>query len=54
MSAVGVLMVFAWLIFLTPAGERTRKMAGIAPGHEEHILRQLDALNATLLKIARN
>ena len=53
MTALGVLMVFAWLIFLTPDGEKTRKLV-TAPLHEEHILRQLDALNATLLKISRN
>jgi hypothetical protein len=53
-TAVGDMMVFGWLFFLTPAGESTRKVVGISAEHEEHILRQLDALNATLLKIARN
>jgi hypothetical protein len=54
LMAVATLMVYAWLFLLTPAGEKTRKVLGIAPEHEEHILRQLDALNATLLKISRN
>lgn len=53
-AAIGTLMVFAWLFLISPAGEITRKVVGIAPEHEEHILRQLDSLNATLLKISRN
>lgn len=53
-SVVGTLVVFAWLFFITPEGEKTRKVMAIGAEHEEHILRQLDALNATLLKISRN
>lgn len=54
LSAISTLVIFAWLFFITPAGEKVRKLEGIAPEHEQRILHQLDSLNATLLKISRN
>jgi len=54
LAGIGTLAVLAWLFLLTPGGEETRRVVSIAPEHEEHILRQLDSLNATLLKISRN
>jgi hypothetical protein len=47
--------VVAWLVLLTPKGEKTRTSAQrFGPEHEERVLQQLDSLNATLLKVSRN
>jgi hypothetical protein len=54
LTGIATLVIFAWLFLITPAGEEIRKVVGIAPEHEQRILHQLDALNATLLKISRN
>jgi hypothetical protein len=46
--------VLAWLFLLTPEGEEARvKLPWFGAEQEERILHQLDALNATLLKVAR-
>jgi hypothetical protein len=47
--------VAAWSMLLTPAGEaETRKTRStLAPDDEQRLIGQLDALNATLLRVAR-
>lgn len=54
LTGIATLVIFGWLFLITPAGEGIRKVVGIAAEHEQRILHQLDALNATLLKISRN
>jgi hypothetical protein len=44
----------AWWLLLSAKGEEARvSMPHLGPGSEERILRQLDSLNATLLKVSR-
>ncbi|MGA2146074.1 MAG: hypothetical protein ABSH49_14055 [Bryobacteraceae bacterium] len=51
---ISVLCVYAWLLFLSPHGEEVRvQLPHFGPEHEEKILRQLDAINATLLRVSR-
>ena len=46
--------VLAWLIFLTPAGEKIQdKQSRMEPEQEKRLLGQLDVLNATLLRVSR-
>jgi len=46
--------LLTWLLFLNPRGEETRvQIPHFLPEHEERLLYQLDALNATMLKISR-
>lgn len=46
--------IFAWVAFLNPKGEEVpASFPTISPRHEEHALRQLENLNATLLKASR-
>jgi hypothetical protein len=54
LTGASTVVSLAWLFLITPAGEEIRKVAGIAPEHEQRILEQLDSLNAALLKISRN
>jgi len=54
LEVVGAMVIFSWLILITPAGEEVRKVVGIGTEHEQRILQQLDSLNAALLKISRN
>ncbi len=50
---VSAACVLAWLFFLTPAGEEVQENATqLAPEYEQRILHQLNALNATVLKVA--
>jgi hypothetical protein len=43
----------AWLIFLTPSGETVKaNFHTISPQREKNALRQLESLNATLLKVS--
>jgi hypothetical protein len=52
--AISVLCVYAWLVLLSPRGEEVRvQLPHFGPEHEERILRQLDAINATLLRVSR-
>jgi hypothetical protein len=45
--------VFAWVILLGPKGEEVKASFPVLnPRHEEHALRQLEDLNATLLKVS--
>ena len=45
--------MMAWLALLSAKGEESRhSLPWINPAHEERILQQLDALNATLLKVS--
>lgn len=54
LSTVSALCILAWLIFLTPKGEEVRvNIPHFAPENEKRILYHLDALNSTLLKVAR-
>jgi hypothetical protein len=51
---VSVACIFAWILFLSPAGERVQaSFPTINPRHEQQALRQLENLNATLLKVAK-
>jgi len=46
--------VLAWLVFLTPAGEKIQdKQSRMEPEQEKRLLGQLDVLNATLLRVSR-
>ncbi|MGP8246259.1 MAG: hypothetical protein ACLQVN_17285 [Bryobacteraceae bacterium] len=52
--AISVLCVYAWLLLLSPHGEEVRvQLPRFGPEHEERILRQLDSINATLLRVSR-
>jgi hypothetical protein len=52
--AISVLCVYAWLLLLSPRGEEVRvQLPHFGPEHEERILRQLDSINATLLRVSR-
>jgi hypothetical protein len=54
-DAVSAACVFAWLFLLSPKGEEVKSSAPIlGPEQERRVLQQLDALNATLLKVSRN
>jgi hypothetical protein len=45
--------IFAWVIFLTPKGEEIKaSFRNLSPRHEQQALRQLESLNATLLKVS--
>jgi hypothetical protein len=50
------LCTLAWAIFLTPKGEEVRARASVpfCKEYEKRVLRQLDTLNSTLIKISRN
>jgi len=54
-SMLSCACIFAWAFLLSPKGEETTaKFLGMSPRREQNALRQLESLNATLLKIARN
>ena len=54
-NAVSAACVFAWLFLLKPTGEEVRTSQPIIGAEQERrVLQQLDALNATLLKVSRN
>jgi hypothetical protein len=45
--------IVAWLVLLSPRGERVQaNFPSISPQREKNALRQLESLNATLLKVA--
>jgi hypothetical protein len=51
---LSVTCIFAWVIFLTPKGERVQaSFRAFGSHHEQHALHQLETLNATLLKASR-
>ncbi|HUB83261.1 MAG TPA: hypothetical protein VMB03_30880 [Bryobacteraceae bacterium] len=53
-AAISSACSVAWALFLTAHGEEVRaQLPQINPEAEERILHQLDALNATLLKVSR-
>jgi hypothetical protein len=53
-TAIGSACSVAWAVLLTAHGEEVRaQLPQIRPEAEERILHQLDALNATLLKVSR-
>jgi len=53
-AAIGSACSLAWALLLTAHGEEVRaQFPQIRPDAEERILHQLDALNATLLKVSR-
>ncbi|HEX3743395.1 MAG TPA: hypothetical protein VHW09_05685 [Bryobacteraceae bacterium] len=53
-TAISAACSFAWAILLTDRGEEVRaQLPQIRAEAEERILHQLDALNATLLKVSR-
>lgn len=48
---VSAACIFAWVVLLSPKGEEVQASFPVLnPRHEQHALRQLEALNATLLK----
>jgi hypothetical protein len=52
-EVLSIACIFAWVIFLTPKGEEVKaSFRSVNPRHEEHALRQLESLNATLLKVS--
>lgn len=54
-SGILSLCVFAWFFLLTRKGEEVEtNLPLFGPEYERRALQQLDALNATLLKVARN
>lgn len=54
MLGVFATCIFIWLFFMTSKGEEVQvSIPHFGPEHEERILNQLDALNATLLKVSR-
>jgi hypothetical protein len=54
LTAVQVACILSWIFLLSPKGEEVRVTAPwYGPEQEERILTQLDAMNATLLKMAR-
>jgi hypothetical protein len=53
LEILSVACIFAWMIFLTPKGEEVQtSFRSLSTPHEEHVLRQLESLNATLLKVS--
>ena len=54
LNIVFALCILAWLAFLTPKGEETRmRLLQFSADDEERVLRQLESLNHTLLKVSR-
>ena len=54
LQCVSLACIVGWILFLTPKGEEVRaSFLTLNPRHEEAALRQLESLNATLLKVAR-
>lgn len=54
LMSISVLCVYAWLLLLSPHGEEVRvQLPHFGPEHEERILRQLDSINATLLRVSQ-
>jgi hypothetical protein len=52
--SISTLCVYAWLLLLSPRGEEVRvRLPNFGPEYEERILRQLDSINATLLRVSR-
>ena len=55
LAASSAVCMLAWSVLLTRQGEEIRAKAPVLdPQYEERVLRQLDALNSTLMKISRN
>jgi hypothetical protein len=53
-TAIASACTVAWALLITAKGEEVRtQLPQIRPEAEERILQQLDALNATLLKVSR-
>ncbi len=54
-SMLSCACICAWVFLLNPKGEETKAQFPVmSPRREQNALRQLEALNATLLKISRN
>jgi hypothetical protein len=53
LTAFSCACIFAWVFLLNPAGEKVQaSFPTISPRREQHALRQLESLNATLLKVS--
>jgi hypothetical protein len=53
-TAISASSMIAWLVLLSPAGEEIPdKQLRIRPEQEQRLLTQLDALNASLLRVSR-
>jgi hypothetical protein len=54
LMGISSLCTFAWFFLLTPKGEEVRRpLPTLGPKDEGRILYQLDALNSTLMKVAK-
>jgi hypothetical protein len=54
LTGIGSACAIAWCIGLTPKGEEVEvHLPSLGPGAEQRVLQQLDALNATLLKVSK-
>lgn len=54
LSCMSLVCVTAWLLLLNPAGESVQaRLPVFGSGDEERILRNLDAVNAALLRVSR-
>jgi len=55
LSGISSLCVLGWFFLLNPKGEEVKtNLPHFSPEHEKRLLAQLDALNATLLKVPRD
>jgi hypothetical protein len=55
LTGMSSICVFAWFFLLTPEGEESQTSLPLyGPEYERRALQQLEALNATLLKVSRN
>jgi hypothetical protein len=53
LESIGLACILGWVFFLTPKGEEVKtSFPTLNPRHEEAALRQLESLNATLLKVS--
>jgi len=52
-AAINTCTVYAWLLFLSPAGEEVRsRQADKGREQEQRLLKQLEAINATMLRVS--
>jgi hypothetical protein len=52
-AAINTCSVYAWLLFLSPAGEEVPVRPKMEHEQEHRLLSQLDALNAAMLRVSR-
>ena len=55
LTAIFAACVISWMLLLSPKGEEIRvTLVRFSPEQEERILRHLESLNKTMLKVSRN